>query len=63
MKYRATIRPEAENDLKEAFSWYEDKRQGLAHDFLLQVDAADRNPAASLWSLRHLTSVVRQIAI
>jgi len=44
MKYRATIRPEAENDLKEAFSWYEDKRHGLGHDFLLQVDAADRNP-------------------
>ena len=48
MKYRATIRPEAENDLKEAFSWYEDKRQGLGHDFLLQVDAGlkliERNP-------------------
>lgn len=44
MKYRATIRPEAENDLKEAFSWYEDKRHGLGHDFPLQVDAADRNP-------------------
>ena len=48
MKYRAAIRPEAENDLKEAFSWYEDKRQGLGHDFLLQVDAGlkliERNP-------------------
>jgi len=25
MKYRTIVRPEAENDLKEAFSWYEDK--------------------------------------
>ena len=42
MKYRAIIRPEAENDLKEVFSWYEDKRQGLGYDFLLQVDAGLR---------------------
>jgi len=48
MKYGATVRPEAENDFKEAFSWYEDKRQGLGHDFLMQVDAGlkliERNP-------------------
>ncbi len=48
MKYRVIIRPEAENDLKEAFSWYEDKRRGLGYDFLLQVDAGlrfiERNP-------------------
>jgi mRNA-degrading endonuclease RelE of RelBE toxin-antitoxin system len=34
--------------LEEAFLWYEDKRQGLGHDFLLQVDAGlrfiERNP-------------------
>lgn len=51
MRHRAIIRPEAENDLKEAFSWYEDKRQGLGHDFLLQVDAGlrfiERNPKIS----------------
>jgi hypothetical protein len=29
MKYRTIIRPEVEDDLKEAFLWYEDKRQGL----------------------------------
>ena len=48
MKYRTIVRPEAENDLKEAFSWYGDKRQGLGYDFLLQVDAGlrfiERNP-------------------
>ncbi len=48
MKYRIIIRPEAEDDLKEAFSWYEDKRKGLGYDFLLQVDAGirfiERNP-------------------
>jgi len=39
MKYRVIVRPEAEYDLKEAFSWYEDNRTGLEYDFLLQVDA------------------------
>ena len=50
MKYSLIVRPEAENDLKEAFLWYEDKRQGLGHDFLLQVDVGlrfiERNPEA-----------------
>ncbi|WP_211341342.1 type II toxin-antitoxin system RelE/ParE family toxin [Desulfoglaeba alkanexedens] len=48
MNYRVIVRPEAENDLKEAFSWYEDKRQGLGYDFLLQIEAGlkfiERNP-------------------
>jgi len=48
VKYRIIVRPEAEDDLKEAYSWYEDKRKGLGHDFLLQVDAGlnfiARNP-------------------
>jgi len=39
MKYKVIVRPEAEDDLKEAFYWYEDKRTGLGYDFLLQVDA------------------------
>ena len=42
------IRPEAEDDIKKAYAWYEDKRTGLGHDFLLQVDAGlnftARNP-------------------
>lgn len=48
MKYKVIVRPEAEDDLKKAFSWYEDKRTGLGYDFLLQVDAGinfiNRNP-------------------
>jgi len=48
MKRTFIIRPEAENDLKEAFLWYEDKRFGLGHDFMLHVDAGlkfiERNP-------------------
>ena len=48
MKNCVIVSPEAENDLKEIFSWYEDKRMGLGYDFLLQVDAGinfvKRNP-------------------
>lgn len=48
MKYKVIVRPEAEDDLKKTFSWYEEKRAGLGHDFLLQVDAGlnfiRRNP-------------------
>ena len=48
MKYKVIIGPEAEVDLKEAFSWYEDKRTGLGYDFLLRIDAGinfiNRNP-------------------
>jgi len=48
MKYRVIVRSEAEDDLKEAYSWHEDKRTGLGYDFLLQVDAGlnfiARNP-------------------
>lgn len=51
MKYKVIIRPEAEMDLKEIFSWYEDRREGLGHDFLLQIDAGfkllERNPYMS----------------
>lgn len=42
MIYEIIIRPEAERDLSEGFNWYEDKRKGLGHDFLLQVDAGIR---------------------
>ncbi len=48
MKYKAVIRPEAEDDLREAFKWYEDKRVGLGQDFLLHINAGirliERNP-------------------
>ncbi|MDP2365580.1 MAG: hypothetical protein Q8M94_17660 [Ignavibacteria bacterium] len=49
MKYKVIIRPEAENDLKEAFLCYEEKRRGLGYEFLLHIDAGirfvERNPS------------------
>jgi plasmid stabilization system protein ParE len=39
MQYQIVVIPEAENDIQEAFVWYEEKRIGLGCDFLLQIDA------------------------
>jgi len=39
MKYKVIIQPEAEDDLANAFSWYEDRRPGLGHNFLLHMEA------------------------
>jgi len=33
------VQPEAEADLEEAFTWYEQRREGLGHDFLDQVSS------------------------
>ncbi len=48
MKYKVIIRPEAEDDLKKAFSWYEEKRKGLGYDFMSHVDSGlsfiEKNP-------------------
>lgn len=33
------VAPEAEQDLAEAYAWYEDQRVGLGEDFLSCVDA------------------------
>jgi len=43
MEYRVIIRPEAEDDLKETFSWYEDRRKGLGYNFLLQPQFRKKN--------------------
>ena len=40
MKQKLIIRPEAESDLQEAYTWYEDQSKGLGADFILCVDAA-----------------------
>ncbi len=39
MKKQLIIRPEAENEMAEAFDWYELRSSGLGFDFLLCVEA------------------------
>ncbi len=40
MGYELIIRPEARDDLLDAFHWYQDQRQGLGFDFKLCADGA-----------------------
>ncbi len=42
MAFNLIVRLEAEQDLSAAFQWYEERRTGLGHDFLLQIDAGFR---------------------
>jgi len=42
MAFDLLVRPEAEQDLTEAFEWYEKQRTGLGHDFFLHVQAGLR---------------------
>ncbi|HXQ27925.1 MAG TPA: type II toxin-antitoxin system RelE/ParE family toxin [Gemmatimonadales bacterium] len=37
MQPRLSLEPEAEADLSEAFSWYEDQHPGLGSEFLAEV--------------------------
>lgn len=39
MSFDIIVRPEAENDMKEAFLWYEEQNPGLGYEFLLCVEA------------------------
>ena len=40
MTWTLLVRPEAEQDLAEAFEWYERQRPGLGDELLLRVEAA-----------------------
>ena len=45
MSHPLIIRPEAEADLAEAFEWYEDRKAGLGHEFLAEIQVALRSIA------------------
>jgi toxin ParE1/3/4 len=48
MSKTVIVRPEAEQDLKQAYQWYESQRKGLGDDFLLCIEGGlarlTRNP-------------------
>lgn len=50
MSFDATFRPEAEEDLLDAYRWYEQQSKGLGMEFLRSVDACissiERTPEA-----------------
>ena len=58
MAFQLTIRPDAESDLQEAFTYYQECREGLGSDFILCVEhALDRiqsNPFQFPTVYRHI---------
>lgn len=42
MNWRVIIRPNAETDLQEAWTWYESQRAGLGDELLIEIRAAIR---------------------
>lgn len=42
MTWRVIIRPNAETDLREAWTWYESQRAGLGDELLIEIRAAIR---------------------
>ena len=42
MNWRVIIRPNAEADLREAWSWYESQRAGLGDELLIEIRTAIR---------------------
>ena len=38
MKWRLSIRPRAESDLREARDWYESQRRGLGGEFVAEIE-------------------------
>ena len=42
MSWRVIIRPNAEADVQEAWSWYESQRAGLGDELLMEIRAAVR---------------------
>ena len=39
MSHLVRIRPEAERDVRNAVSWYEEQRSGLGRELILELDA------------------------
>jgi len=39
VSHELIIRPEAEEEMRESFAWYEDRFSGLGSEFLLCIDA------------------------
>jgi len=42
VSWRVIVRPNAEADLREAWSWYESQRPGLGDELLIEIRAAIR---------------------
>ena len=64
MTFPVVLRTEANDELMEAYHWYEDKRLGLGEEFLLVVDAViekiRRSPETYPTVYRHVRRALKK---
>ena len=63
MTYSLSIRKEAELDINSVFEYYEDRRIGLGHDFLLCVEGALSKIARNPLQYKTIYKELRRIAV
>lgn len=63
MTFEVRLRPEAEQDLAEAATWYEGRRPGLGHDFLDEVVTTLSNIAETPLRYPNLHRDIRRVLI
>ena len=65
MSYYLILTTETQNDLREGFLWYEEKRAGLGIDFMLSIEATlhsvERNPLAYSLAPTHIPNIRRAV--
>ncbi len=60
MNRKLVVRPEAEEEMTEAFEWYEGRVLGLGYEFLLCVEAVFQSIRRSPQHYRHVHGNVRR---
>jgi toxin ParE1/3/4 len=65
MNYMLIFTNESQEDLREGFLWYEEKRDGLGTDFMLAIKATvksiERNPFAYSQAPTHIPNIRRAV--
>jgi toxin ParE1/3/4 len=65
MSYMLIFTNESQQDLREGFTWYEEKRAGLGIDFMLTIEATiriiERNPFAYSLAPTNIPNIRRAI--
>ena len=60
---RLIYRPEAATDVRAAFEWYEQQREGLGEEFLAELARAEHKAASTPFSFRIVRRDTRRIML
>ena len=63
MRYEVRIRPEAERDVRKAFSWYESQRHGLGRELVAELDTIYERLSENPYLYADIHSGVRRAVV